>query len=160
MSEPPPEASCAGQVFALSQRCTGCPCARRALTSPHLKHNSKQIEIMHTHMNSMNVLPSCWLHCWATAAELAQTFRLGLTGTGRDKKLGKVTVDKKNGQGNCWQWMRIFCKQNIHGHALASVHGRARPSWSMAAPHLPLRPKLLDLHLLRRLGMPRTNFCK
>ena len=30
MSEPPPQASCAGQVFALSQRCTGCPCARRA----------------------------------------------------------------------------------------------------------------------------------
>ena len=40
MSEPPPQASCAGQVFALSQRCTGCPCARRARKWRQLHENA------------------------------------------------------------------------------------------------------------------------
>ena len=43
-------------------------------------------------MNSMNLLPSGWLLFGMTAAEIARTFRLGLTGTVRDRKLGKATV--------------------------------------------------------------------
>ena len=55
---------------------------------------------------------------------------------------------QKVGQGDGLQWVHIFSKQNFDGYALASLHGRARPSSSMAAPHLPHRPKLLDLRLL------------
>ena len=83
----------------------------------HIANNWKLIQNVHTHTNGMNILPSCWLHCWTTAAKLARTFRPGLTGTGRDKKLGKVTA----GYG----WTH-FCKQGIYWYALASLHGRAR----------------------------------